>query len=368
MKNAEFRFVDLCAGIGGLRIPFETRRKGRFIWGKYRLPGECVWVSELDPDARMVYSQNFKPDDLEAEDYEATINRDFTSIDPHQVPDHELLLAGFPCQPFSHAGKRLGKADERGRVFDAIERIIQAKRPQVVLLENVKGLTTLRNPDGSLVLNEILSALKNPRGLKHPGDKISKDPLEYVVPQPKVLNARDFGLPQNRQRLFIVAIRKDVAERIGMQSPGGFSFPEPTVDRNSLRLGDFLHDSPPKEFTISPKLWKGHKERKERNRKAGKGFGYQDFDPDSRYVATISSRYFKDGSEALIHQPKKTNSSVPRKLMPEEAARLQGFPKNFYLHPSKMKSFRQLGNAVPIPVVDEIARVLHESGALKPEG
>jgi DNA (cytosine-5)-methyltransferase 1 len=131
-----------------------------------------------------------------------------------------------------------------------------------------------------------------------------------------------------------------------------------------LRLGDFLEKSAPVEYRISPRLWQGHQERKARNKAAGKGFGYQDFDFNSKYVSTISSRYFKDGAEALIHDPVKTETSIPRKLMPIEAAKLQGFPQNFKLHSSKMKSFKQLGNAVPIPVVSAIAKVLWDLGVL----
>jgi DNA (cytosine-5)-methyltransferase 1 len=405
MNLENFRFIDLCAGIGGLRIPFETRGAEKNSWGTYQLNGECVWVSELDEAARSVYSQNFHPDGSTPGDYEKTIDRDFTLVDPETVPDHELLLAGFPCQPFSNAGLRLGKVDTRGQVFFAIEDIIAAKKPQVVLLENVKGLTTLKNPDGSMVLDEILQRLRFPKRkpsdhnfleeskpphysvakprilmvvdeiidrLRFPKRKASdhnsceeEKALEYYVPKPKILNARDFGLPQNRQRLFIVAIRSDVAARENLGPEQEFSFPEATHDRDSLRLGDFLVSDAPSEFTISKRLWEGHKARKIRNKELGKGFGYQDFDPESTYVATISSRYFKDGAEALIHQPRKTAQSLPRKLMPIEAARLQGFPKNFELHSSNMKAFQQLGNAVPIPVVEEIALILSNLGVLR---
>lgn len=402
MNSGNFRFVDLCAGIGGLRIPFEKRSNG---WGKNQLDGECVWSSELDEAARAVYAQNFHPSDASPTDYEKTIDRDFTLVDPETVPDHELLLAGFPCQPFSNAGLRLGKEDTRGQVFFAIEDIIAAKRPQVVLLENVKGLTTLRNRDGTMVLDEILERLRFPKrkqtsdysnldskltrandprsllnryveniidsvkfletkGLSKNPQRDSK-PLEYYVPKPCILNARDFGLPQNRQRLFIVAIRKDVATRENLKPEKDFTFPSATHDRDSLRLGDFLESDAPDEFTISKRLWDGHKARKIRNKELGKGFGYQDFDPESKYVATISSRYFKDGAEALIHQPRKTSSSTPRKLMPIEAARLQGFPPNFKLHRSNAKAFHQLGNAVPVPVVDEIALMLFKLGVLR---
>lgn len=353
---SQFDFIDLCAGIGGLRIPFERRMKEGILWGD--IPGECVWTSELDEDACSVYSKNFCTDARSEKDVFEEINRDFTKHPPEDVPDHQLLLAGFPCQPFSQAGKRRGRKDERGRVFDSIEHIVAAKKPKVVLLENVKGLRNLKNPppEGTLVLDEILLALARPRRK----DGTRPRGLSYYVPKPVVLNARDFGLAQNRQRLFIIAIRKDVADSKSLNLDGKFSWPEPTFDRNSLKISTFLDKKVDTTYTISEKLWESHKRRKAKNKASGKGFGYQAFKPSDPYVSTISARYFKDGAEALILQ----EGMPPRKLTPREGANLQGFPSNYELHVSKMKAFKQLGNAVPVPVVAAIAHNLWSLGIL----
>jgi DNA (cytosine-5)-methyltransferase 1 len=369
VKNEEskvtqtFKIVDLCAGIGGLRLPFESRtiKKGHI---SIQIRSECVWTSELDRDARFVYSTNFSDDKSEKgiQDYETSINRDFTIFPPNMVPNHDLLLAGFPCQPFSQAGKRQGRLDLRGRVFDAIETIIAEKQPKVVLLENVKGLRSMRNPDGTLVLDQILEALRKPRRLSgsRPRTINCLKLLKYTVPTPIVLNARDFGLPQNRQRLFIIAIRSDVAESAGLNEESASIWPSATHSRDHLEIARMLEDNVPDKYTISPRLWQSHQARKNKNKAAGKGFGYQAFEPTDKYVSTISARYFKDGAEALILQEGKP----PRKLTPREGARLQGFPENFRLHSSDMKAFKQIGNAVPVSVVNEIAIRTFELGLL----
>ncbi len=317
-----FKFIDLCAGIGGLRIPFDATKDG--------LNGVCVFTSEKDQAARETYAANFKDGAKSSKELEELIDRDFTEAakTPHLIPNHDLLLAGFPCQPFSHAGKKKGFDDTRGTLFFSIAEIVRAKQPRVVLLENVRGL---KSHDKGNTLKRIVEILR--------------DELGYYVPEPKVLNARDFGLAQNRTRLFIVAIRKD------LEAIGPFEWPEPTHDRSLLRVKNFLDSDVDSKYTISDRLWKGHQDRKTRNQKAGKGWGYQLFGPDDQYVATISARYFKDGSEALIEQP----SSNPRKLTPEEIKRLQGFPEQFELNRSNIQAYKQLGNAVPINVIKAIA-------------
>jgi len=358
-----FKMVDLCAGIGGLRLPFESRtiKKGHF---SVQVQSECVWTSELDRDARFVYSTNFSEEKSEqgVQDYETSINRDFTIFAPSLVPNHDLLLAGFPCQPFSQAGKRKGRLDVRGRVFDAIETIIAEKQPKVVLLENVKGLRSMRNADGTLVLDQIVEALRKPRRLSGSRPRITNGRalLKYVVPVPIVLNARDYGLPQNRQRLFIMAIRSDVAKSAGLSEEPASLWPSATHNRDDLEVAQILEHNVPDKYTISPRLWQSHQARKNKNKAAGKGFGYQAFRPTDKYVSTISARYFKDGAEALILQEGKP----PRKLTPREGARLQGFPENFRLHSSDMKAFKQIGNAVPVSVVNEIALRIFELGLL----
>ncbi len=323
---SKFKFIDLCAGIGGLRIPFDE------------LGGECVFTSEINKAARQTYAFNFRDGANSAEEAESKINTDVIEIGdnrPSAIPDHDLLVAGFPCQPFSHAGRRLGFEDTRGTLFFSIANIIATKKPKVVLLENVRGL---RNHDGGNTLKRIIEVLRNPTA-----------GLEYYVPEPKILCARDFGLAQNRNRIFIVAIRKDI------EGSSEFRFPQPTHDRNQVKLKPFLLTQAPTSLTISDRLWQGHIDRKIRNKAAGKGFGYQLFDPETAsYVSTISARYFKDGSEALIVQPGKN----PRKLDPEEVKKLQGFPNSFKLNPSSVEAYRQLGNAVPVSVIRAIAGCL----------
>jgi DNA (cytosine-5)-methyltransferase 1 len=307
-----FRFIDLFAGVGGLRIPFEAQ-------------GECVFTSEKDSSARNVYSENFNE---KLEDIDTDISEIGEHI-PESFPAHDLLLAGFPCQPFSHAGLRKGFDDIRGTLFFSIASIVEVRRPKVILLENVRGL---KGHDHGFTFRTIRETLEG---------------LGYVF-HAKVLNARDFGLPQNRNRLFMVCLRDDL--------PGAFDFefPEPTHAREELRVGDFLDARVDERFTISDKLWEGHKRRKAINTQNGKGFGYQLFNRESQYVATISARYYKDGSEVLIEQKGRN----PRKLTPNEARRLQGFPENFKLPDSEVQAYRQFGNAVPVNVIHALAKSL----------
>jgi DNA (cytosine-5)-methyltransferase 1 len=271
-----------------------------------------------------VYSENFR--------ISHEFNTDVTSTDDNveAVPDHDLLLAGFPCQPFSHAGKKMGFEDTRGTLFFSIANIAKQKRPKVLLLENVRGL---KSHDKGKTLETIQQTLIE---------------IGYSV-HVKILNARDFGLPQNRNRLFIVAIRDDI--------PGNanYVFPEPQTDPSSLTVAMILEaESDLEKLTISDRLWQGHQERKLRNVAAGKGFGFQLVERESSYTATLSARYYKDGSEILLKQPNRN----PRLLSVREAANLQGFPKAFVLHPSKKEAYKQLGNAVPVNVISAIAKTI----------
>ncbi len=311
--SKQFKFIDLFAGVGGLRLPFDDL-------------GECVFTSEMNAAAREVYSLNFQED-------ESHIDRDISKVndvDLDDFPDHDLILAGFPCQPFSHAGLRKGFDDIRGTLFFSIAKIAESKKPRVLLLENVRGL---KGHDGGYTFRRIQETLED---------------LGYVV-HSKVLNARDFGLPQNRNRLFIVAIRSDL---VGSSE---YKFPEATHERDALRVGDFLDETVDQKYTISDRLWEGHQRRRAQNRANGKGFGYQLFNADSPYIATISARYYKDGSEALIEQ----SGQNPRKLTPNEARRFQGFPENFLLSKSEIQAYRQFGNAVPVAVIRELASTLN---------
>lgn len=302
-KKKFFTFIDLFAGIGGIRIPFEAAG------------GECVFTSEWDKFAQQTYIANFNDE----------VQGDITQVDETEIPEHDVILAGFPCQPFSHAGLKEGFSDTRGTLFFDIERIARYHEPKVMLLENVKGLVS---HDKGRTLQVILESL---------------DSLGYWV-EYKVLNARDFGVPQNRERIYIVAYSKDWFDA------GDFTFPR--ASKKDTRVGDILDSRVDPKYTISDRLWAGHQRRKLEHAAKGNGFGYSLFDSDSPYTSTISARYYKDGSEILIKQRGKN----PRKVTPREAARLQGFPEWFKVHPSDSQAYRQFGNSVAVPVIEAIAK------------
>jgi DNA (cytosine-5)-methyltransferase 1 len=299
----KFTFIDLFAGIGGTRMAFE------------KAGGSCVFSSEIDNFAKKTYKDNFGDEPM----------GDITKIETKHVPPHDILVAGFPCQPFSNAGHKQGFLDTRGTLFFDIVRILRKHKPSLVLLENVKGL--LSHDSGS-TFNVIIKNLEK---------------LGYDVFY-KVINARNFGLPQNRERIYIVCVnRSKIPNR-------EFKFPEPK--KRNIRLGDILEHNPDQKYTISNKLWAGHRRRSRDHKKKGNGFGYCLFDEDSSYTSTISARYYKDGSEILIAQKGKN----PRKLTPREAARLQGFPDSFKITVSDNQAYKQFGNSVPVPVVKALAR------------
>lgn len=305
MKKKKFKFIDLYAGTGGIRIPFGE------------IGGEGVFASEWDSHAQVTYEANFghKPEG------------DIGKIDPKEIPSHDVLLAGFPCQPFSNAGLKKGFADTRGTQFFIISKIVQEHRPKILFLENVKGF---RNHDKGNTFAVIR--------------KIIEEDLGYTL-FTKVLNAKDFGVPQNRERFYMIAFRNDAY-------PNGvaFEFPEPIGVKT--KVGDVLEKGTldPK-YTLSDKLWAGHQRRKIMHAKKGNGFGYSLFNNDSEYTSTISARYYKDGSEILIEQKGKN----PRKVTPREAARLQGYPEDFKIVVSDTQAYKQFGNAVAVPVIRAIA-------------
>ena len=305
-ENPKFRFIDLFAGIGGIRIPFQE------------LGGECVFSSEWDKFSQKTYLMNFG--ELPA--------GDITKIEAKEIPDFDILLGGFPCQPFSQAGLHKGFSDTRGTLFFEIERILQEKRPKAFLLENVKQLI---GHDGGKTLTVIMEHLRN---------------LNYFA-EYKVLRACDFGVPQIRERIYIVGLDKEV-----FSIPDDYSFPFPEPSGKKTRVGDILEKEVDEKYTISDRLWDGHKKRKIENRKNGKGFGYSLFNENSEYTSTISARYYKDGSEILIDQPGKN----PRKLTPRECARLQGFPESYIIPVSDAQAYKQFGNSVAVPVIRAIAK------------
>lgn len=308
---AEFTFIDLFAGIGGIRIPFQE------------LGGKCVFASEWDKFAQKTYHVNFG--DMP--------NGDITKITNDEIPDFDILLGGFPCQPFSQAGLKKGFSDTRGTLFFEIERIIKDKRPKAFLLENVKQL---RGHDKGRTLKIILEHL---------------DALDYQVTY-DVLRAADFGIPQNRERIYIVGFDR---RYYGLDDKYIFPFPKPTHQKT--RLGDILEDNVDEKYTISQKLYEGHIRRKAEHQKKGNGFGFSLFNADSEYTNTISARYYKDGSEILIDQGP---DIPPRKLTPRECARLQGFPESFIIPVSDTQAYKQFGNSVAVPVIRAIAKRVRE--------
>ena len=311
-EQAEFHFIDLFAGIGGIRMPFQE------------LNGRCVFSSEWDAHAQKTYRVN----------YGETPAGDITKIEATDIPDFDLLLGGFPCQPFSQAGLHKGFEDTRGTLFFEIERIIKAKRPKAFLLENVKQLV---GHDKGHTLMVILKHLHE---------------LEYHVNY-RVLRAADYGVPQNRERIYIVGFDKRY-----FALPENYSFPYPEPTHEPTRLGNILEEKVDEKYTISDNLWAGHQRRKEEHKAKGNGFGFSLFNADSEYANTISARYYKDGSEILIDQGEGAN---PRKLTPREAARLQGFPENFIIPVSDMQAYKQFGNSVAVPVIRAISRqLIHE--------
>lgn len=306
VSNPKFKFIDLFAGIGGIRIPFQE------------LGGKCVFSSEWDSFAQKTYRINFGE----------VPSGDITKISANEISNFDILLAGFPCQPFSQAGLKKGFADTRGTMFFEIERIIKAKRPKCFLLENVKQLKGHNKGETLRVILEHLSDLR------------------YAVDY-KVLRAADFGIPQNRERIYIVGFNKDMFDL-----PDNFKFEYPTPLKEKTRLGNILENNVDEKYTISDKLYQGHLRRKKENEKKGNGFGFSLFNEDSEYTSTISARYYKDGSEILIEQKNKN----PRKLTPRECARLQGFSDSFIIPVSDTQAYKQFGNSVAVPVIRAVAK------------
>lgn len=307
-KNPKFKFIDLFAGIGGFRLACQS------------IGGECVFSSEWDINAQKTYYANFGDipyGDITLPETKAAIPETF-----------DLLCGGFPCQAFSVAGYRKGFEDTRGTLFFDIARILKEKRPKAFMLENVKQL---RGHDKGNTIRVILSVL---------------DELNYYVPDPQILNGYHFGVPQNRERIIIVGFNKDYLPENFKE----FEYPIGQIDE-TLCVGDILEEEVGERFTISDKLWEGHQARKKKHKKKGNGFGFALFNEDSKYTSTISARYYKDGSEALIEQSGKN----PRMLTPRECARLQGFSEDFIIPVSNAQSYKQFGNSVCIPVIEAVA-------------
>lgn len=337
MENKAYTFIDLFAGIGGFHLAMHANGV------------RCVFASEWDKFARKTYEANFyklSPELFQSNRFAGDINE----VSPSSIPHFDILCAGFPCQPFSFAGLKKGFEDTRGTHFFRIAEIVKHKidtgnPPQVLFLENVKGLV---NHDKGRTLQTICLTL---------------DQLGYRV-QYKVLNAKNFGVPQNRERIFIVAWRKDnpITEfnfPLGLSNNQTPIFNEEEMDDVvQTKVGDILLPEVDNKYTLSEKLYAGHLRRKRRHQQKGNGFGFSLFSANSPHTNTISARYYKDGSEILIEQ----KGQRPRKLHPVEAAKLQGFPieTDFNIVVSDTQAYKQFGNSVAVPMVTAIAQQIME--------
>ncbi len=335
-ETHEFTFIDLFAGIGGLRLGFES------------VGGKCLFTSEWDRPCRITYQANFPCDH--------PVEGDITGLAEQDIPEHDLLLAGFPCQPFSIAGvskkNALGRShgfdcNVQGTLFFDVARIIAHHRPAAFLLENVKNLLS---HDGGNTFRVIRKTLQ--------------DDLGYHIDW-RVINAKGY-VPQNRERIFIAGFRRDT----------GFDFSKLYVPKpeDGPTMRSILHsedgteqEEPPytqgakarvdPKYTLSDKLWKYLENYAAKHRARGNGFGYGLVGPDD-VARTLSARYYKDGSEILIKQKGKR----PRRLTPRECARLMGFDRPgkqpFEIPVSDTQAYKQFGNSVVVPVVAAIARYM----------
>ena len=332
-NRGNLRSIDLFAGIGGIRLAFQN------------LGATCVFSSEWDKYSRKTYAANFGE----------LPQGDITKIPASDIPDHDILLAGFPCQAFSQAGLRKGFGDTRGTLFFDIQRILAEKRPRMFLLENVKQL---KGHDKGRTLQTILAILRGdqvdvPSNLDLSGDTRAalSTKLNYWVDF-RVLRSADFGVPQNRERVYIVGLDRDYYGNKDFNSM--FAWPSPTGLPTSVRQILQSHNEVDDKYTISQRLLDGHIRRKREHREKGNGFGFSIFTPDQPYTNTISARYYKDGSEILIDQS--DLGRRPRKLTPRECARLQGYPEEFIVDAvSDAQAYRQFGNSVSVPVVQAVA-------------
>ena len=335
-SSHKLSFIDLFSGIGGIRLPFQG------------LGGKCVFSSEWDKFSKLTYASNFGE----------IPHGDITKINASNIPPHDILIAGFPCQAFSQAGLRQGFMDTRGTMFFEIQRILSEHQPKAFLLENVKQL---RGHDKGRTLKTILKILSGENQnlisenvpMSEDARKSLSQKLNYEVDF-RVLSSNNFGVPQKRERVYIVGFNRDKIKATNEVPKKIFDDLEKI--KGVTRLGDILEENSNVDdrFTISDRLWTGHQRRKLEHKLKGNGFGYSIFNRDSKYCNTISARYYKDGSEILIDQTDILKN--PRKLTPRECARIQGFPEDFVIDSvSDAQSFRQFGNSVSVPVIKAIA-------------
>ena len=315
-SNKQFSFIDLFAGIGGMRIAFD------------RAGGHCVYSNEWNKYSQQTYFANFgeQPDG------------DITQVNEKDIPDHDILAAGFPCQPFSIAGvskknslgRETGFADKtQGTLFFDVCRILKEKRPKAFMLENVKNLCSHDKGKTFRVIKESL------------------DELNYEIFY-DILDGQNY-VPQHRERIIIVGFDR---ERYGEEIDFKFNL-TPRNPKPVMR--DILEKEVEAKYTLSDKLWVYLQNYAAKHKAAGNGFGYG-IAPLDGVSRTISARYYKDGSEILITQEGKN----PRRLTPRECARLQGFPDSFKIPVSDTQAYRQFGNSVVVPLMENVAKLIVE--------
>src|SRR3989344_5113119 len=321
-----FTFIDLFAGIGGTRLGFQ------------KAGGICVFTSDWDRHAQTTYQQNFG----------SMPHGDIRKIKIDVIPDFDILLAGFPCQPFSIAGvskknslgRKHGFEDkEQGNLFFEITRILKGKKPKAFLLENVKNL---KSHDSGNTFKIIIDSLEK---------------LNYHIFH-SVIDAK-YYVPQHRERTFIAGFRKDIFPEIK------FKFPD-HIEGRIPKIADILEKKVDKKYTLTDGLWKYLRDYAEKHRKNGNGFGFGLIDPEKETTTrTLSARYYKDGSEILIRQKGKN----PRRLTPRECARLMGFPDSYKILVSDTQAYKQFGNSIVVPAVSvvaqQVASTLKEYGTIK---
>jgi DNA (cytosine-5)-methyltransferase 1 len=316
----KFKFIDLFAGIGGFRIAMQS------------LGGKCVFTSEWDEQAKKTYEANFG--EVPFGDITKEETKKF-------IPDgFDVLCAGFPCQAFSIAGKRGGFEDTRGTLFFDVAEIIKRKQPKAIFLENVKGLF---NHDKGKTLKTILNVLR--------------EDLGYFVPDPQVLNAKDFGVPQNRERIFIVGFRSD----LGIDS---FEYPKPT--NQNATFEDVKEENPVSvKYYLSNTYLNTLVNHKKRHESKGNGFGYEIISDDGTANAVVCggmgrerNLIYDDRIEdftPVTHIKGEVNRQGIRKMTPREWARLQGFPDNFIIPVADASAYKQFGNSVAVPAIKATA-------------
>jgi len=320
-QNPKYKFIDLFAGIGGFRLAFQN------------LGGKCVFTSEWDKYSKKTYQANFGElpfGDITKPETKSYIPNNF-----------DILCAGFPCQAFSIAGKRGGFEDTRGTLFFDVAEIIKKKKPKAIFLENVKGL---RSHDKGKTLSTILNVLR--------------EDLGYYIPEPQIINAKNFGVPQNRERIFIVGFRKDL---------GISDFEYPLAITKKPKLKDVLEEKEVSvKYYLSEKYLQTLRDHKARHQSKGNGFGYEIIADNEIANAVVCGGMGRERN--LVYDDRLTNFTPVtnitgnvnregiRKMTPREWARLQGFPDEFKIIVSDAQAYKQFGNSVAVPAIQATAK------------